>query len=406
MAGSSLRGLVRKVADFIDYVHHRSRLLWRSRRLRRQHQRVFSGRVESILVVRLASIGDVVRATAVIQALRTRYPNAAIDVLTTDATRAVIAEHPALRSVYTLSDLRRLGQYDWVINLQTQDPPPSFLRGSDLTYRQILEHLSSRLGARIVSGRHVENGREVTTANILYCVAEMEELFRIALLPYDPARYPATAIHLDDGTRAAVAAKFALPTDGQPLLALFLGSNSVGCGADEGFRTYSIQYVERLIDHFAARYTVVVIGQSQMKNPAEQATYRDLIARRPHVIDLVDRTSLDELVALMDRFAVVVTCDSSPVHIARARGVPVVGLYVSDASYRLGPRLEYEGLIGLNSEPPCFKYSWRWKFFCLTCRDHNSRAAYCVNDAFTFGVDRIPVSSIDNALRKLGVAKT
>jgi len=387
----------------VDYMHHRSRLLLRSRRLRREHQRVFGGRVGSILVVRLASIGDVVRATAIVQALRVRYPDAAIDMLTTESTRAVVAQHPALRAVYTLADLAGLGPYEWVINLQTQDPPLSFLRESELTYGQILEHLSTRLGARLVSGRHIENGREVTTANILYCVAEMEELFRIALLPYDRMRYPSTTIRLDETTRQAVEAKFALPTGGLPLLALFLGSNSIGCGADEGFRTYSIDYVERLIDHFTDRFTVVMIGQSQMRNTAEQSRYREMISQRPHVIDLVDRTSLDELIALMDRFAVIVTCDSSPVHLARARGVPVVGLYVSDASYRLGPRLEYDGLIGLNSQPPCFKYSWRWKFFCLSCRDAASRSSYCVNRAFVFEVDQISMSRVDDAIAKLQV---
>jgi len=402
----SPRALVRKAADFADYVYHRTRLLWRSRQLRREHQRVFAGRVESILVVRLASIGDVVRATAVIQALRSRYPDAAIDMLTSEATSGMVAQHPALRTVYTLADLSHLGRYQWVVNLQTRDPPPSFLQKSGLTYRQVLENLSTGLGARVVSGRHIVSGREVTTANILYCVAEMEELFRIALLPYDRARYPPTAIHVDAAARDAAIAKFGLPADARPLLALFLGSNSPGCGADEGFRTYSIGYVERLIDHFAERFTVAVIGQSQVKSAAEQTRYRELISRRPHVIDLVDRTSLDELVALMDRFAVIVTCDSSPVHIALARRVPVVALYVSDASYRLGPALEYEGLIGINSEPPCFKYSWRWKFFCLTCRDLETRAAYCLNDAFTFGVDRIPISQIDNALRHLGVLKS
>jgi hypothetical protein len=39
----------------------------------------------------------------------------------------------------------------------------------------------------------------VTTANILYCVAEMEELFRIALLPYDRA-VPATLFIWTSGT--------------------------------------------------------------------------------------------------------------------------------------------------------------------------------------------------------------
>ena len=68
----------------------------------------------------------------------------------------------------------------------------------------------------------------------------------------------------------------------------------------------------------------------------------------------------------MNAIQILVTCDSSPVHIALARGVPVVGVYVNDATFRMSPTLENEHFICLNSIPPCFAYSWRWKFFCGT----------------------------------------
>jgi hypothetical protein len=78
----------------------------------------------------------------------------------------------------------------------------------------------------------------------------------------------------------------------------------------------------------------------------------------------VDRTSLDELVALMDRFALVVGL--GPVHIARA--LCARGWSVCQRYRIVCPRLEYDGLIGINSEPAAQSF-WRWTFFCLTCRD-------------------------------------
>jgi hypothetical protein len=49
-----------------------------------------------------------------------------------------------------------------------------------------------------------------------------------------------------------------------------------------------------------------------MRTADEIAEYRAMLARHPDVIDLVDRTSVQELTALMDRFSVVITVDSSP----------------------------------------------------------------------------------------------
>jgi ADP-heptose:LPS heptosyltransferase len=391
-------GSLQKANDFIDYWLNRGRMLRRFHRDRAALRRSAWSRTATILIVRLGSIGDVVRATAVVAALKREYPGASIDFLTSPAARPLVEGHPDLRVVYDVASLGLVDSYDWVINLQNPEPLEAFLVPG-VTYRDVLDHLSTRTGAKLISGRHVRANTVVTSTNVVYCRSEMEELFLIALLPFDHSVYPESSVPADDATDRAVRAKCGLPAG--PLLGLYLGSNSIGCGADNGFRTYSIEYVERLIDHFTKHFTVVVIGQSKVRTPEELNRYRGIVRANPRVIDLVDKTSLAELASVVGGLDVLVSTDSSPIHLARARGVPVVGLFVFDAAFRIGPRLEYENLIGLNSASPCFYYTWRWKYFCGPCRDPKTRAAYCHHDVYAFGVDRIPVERVDRAVQKL-----
>ena len=397
---SGLVGTLQKTGEFVEYWLHRSKLKLDFHRNRRAHRQVFNGVIGRILIVRFGSLGDIVRSTAVVRELRTQYPSATIDYLTSAASRPILARNPDLNTIYVLADLKELGAYDWVINLQNPTPIDGFLDGSGGTYRDVLAHLSERVQARFISGRHLEGGREVSPTDIHFCQTEFEELFRTALLDYDARRYPRTWIHLDEAKRQQAWEKFNLPA-GRPIMGLFLGTNSVGCGADEGYRAYSMPQLVRIAEHFLPRFTVAVFGQGRMRNADELAVYRDMLRRHPEIIDLVDRTSLDELTSLIDRFAVVVTGDSSPIHLAMARGVPVVGLYVSDATFKMSPALEGDAYVALNSAAPCFKYSKRWKYFCVSCREPAERARYCHTFQFVFGVDRIPIERIDGAVTRL-----
>ena len=391
-------GTVQKARDFADYAWNRTRLLLRFRWDQLRHRRLLGSRCRRILIVRLGSIGDVIRATAIVEALRRRHPNAQIDLLTSDMTVSLIQGLPGVKTVFGLTAMAQLPEYDWVVNLQTPNPTAAFLLPG-VSYRDVLDHISTRCGATIVSGRQIRNGQEFFPTNILYCQSEMEELFLIALLDFDASRYPRTDVPLDPAACAAVQSRFPLPEG--PRLALFLGSNSVGCGADEGFRTYSMDFLERVIEHFSSRFTVVVIGQSSVRTADEQARYQSILGAHGSVVDLVDKTTLPELACVIDRCDVLVACDSSPIHLALARRTPAVALYVLEGSFRLGPQMEYEGVIALNSASPCFNYTWRWKYFCRSCRNPQTRAAYCTESTFAFGVDRIPLQRIDDAVTRL-----
>jgi Glycosyltransferase family 9 (heptosyltransferase) len=162
-----------------------------------------------------------------------------------------------------------------------------------------------------------------------------------------------------------------------------------------------MDYIERVVEHFSERFVVVMIGQSSVRTAQERNQYYDMLRAHPTVIDLVDKTTLQELACVIDQLEVVIACDSSPVHLALARGVPVVALYVLEGSFRLGPRLEYETIIALNSAAPCFYYTWRWKYFCRACRDPHTRAAYCDQNTYAFGVDRISIHRVDDAVRRV-----
>jgi ADP-heptose:LPS heptosyltransferase len=395
---NEIKRLVIKSYDSAIYLSNRALIRYYFYKNILRKALVLRGRIERILVVRLASIGDVVRATAVVKALKAKYPQATIDFLTTRVTLPVLKDNPRLGSIYTLEDLPFLPTYDWMINLQRVAPPPSFLEGADQTFEEILRFLSYRVTSKVITGRHFQAGRESSCVNLFHCRTEMEELFLSALLPYSHARVADTEINLN-GDRRKVLREFGLPP-GDKLLGIFLGTNSSG-GDDGGQRTYSIEFVEKLANSFTPGLTIVIVGQSSYKTADEKARYDAFIKSHPNVIDLVDKTNLEELLYVIKGLKLFISCDSGPLHIAMALGVPVIGLYVNAADFRIAPWLRGERYILINAFDVCFDFSWRWKFHCLACQERHSYMYGCNLKKIDNKIDRIPLGRIRAAASDL-----
>src|SRR5262249_57977634 len=60
---------------------------------------------------------------------------------------------------------------------------------------------------------------------------------------------------------------------------------------------------------------------------------------RTGVTDLVGKTSLKELLALLKRATVLLSPDSGPIHMGTAAGIPVIGIYATTNPDRAGPYL-------------------------------------------------------------------
>jgi heptosyltransferase-1 len=74
-------------------------------------------------------------------------------------------------------------------------------------------------------------------------------------------------------------------------------------------------------------------------------------------LELVGKTSLDELMAVLERAAVVVSADSGPMHLAVALGRPVVALFGPANPLRTGPYGQPDNVLGRPDLwcAPCFR---------------------------------------------------
>jgi len=309
----------------------------------------------------------------------------------------VVKNNPLLRSVYTLEALNSLPKYDWVINLQRPEPPESFLRHSDVSFTDVMRHLSLNVKPKLITGRHFERNLDIYPPNPFSYRTEIEELFHYSLLPYSHLEVTSSRIYLDEHDQRTIG-KFNLKNG--RYLGIFLGSNSTN-GDDNGQRTYSVGFVENLIRAFKEDFTIVVVGQSEVKSPEERRRYCQLTKKYPEVVNLVDQTTLDDLLYVIKSCQLFISCDSGPFHIAMALQVPVIGLYVNAAAFRVSPRLVGEKYALVNSFDPCLQYSWRWKHHCFSCQPIHSEMYGCHQKEINNKMDLIPMTRIKSAAEKL-----
>ncbi|SJZ81641.1 heptosyltransferase I [Oceanospirillum multiglobuliferum] len=105
------------------------------------------------------------------------------------------------------------------------------------------------------------------------------------------------------------------------------------------FRSWTIEGYAELIDQFYEKYQQPCILTG---GPTEQelAYAAGIMARvKSPVLDLVGKTSVKGLLAVIQNAQFVVAPDSGPVHIANAVGVPVIGIFATTNPRRAGPYL-------------------------------------------------------------------
>jgi heptosyltransferase I len=105
------------------------------------------------------------------------------------------------------------------------------------------------------------------------------------------------------------------------------------------FRNWRAERYASVADHAAEKLGMRVY-LSGGPSPVE-LEYATAIMQAAHTrpVNLVGRTDLKQLLALLARASVLISPDSGPVHMATAVGTPVIGLYASTNPDRAGPYL-------------------------------------------------------------------
>jgi heptosyltransferase-1 len=312
-----------------------------------------------ILIIKPSAIGDVVHALPVLNLVRQRWPGAHVAWLVTPACAGLLDGHPQLDEVIRFERGRfgagwrspaaaaalfrfarelRARRFDLVIDLQG-------LFRSGWLARQ------TRAPVRVGFANAREFAPVFYTHRVPVGDAERHAVDRYLMLAEaigcgnGPAEF---RFATDDADRAAVSA--------------LLGGDGGGEGSGGGDAPYAVLLpgtnwaTKRWpVEHFAATVGPLrerfglrcVVGGA----PGDRA----LAAQIPGSLDLTGRTNLRQLVALLERAAVVIANDSGPMHIAAALGRPLVTPYGPTSPVRTGPYRRMDAVIRLDIPcSPCF----------------------------------------------------
>lgn len=281
-----------------------------------------------ILLIKPSSLGDIVHALPALSALRRRFPQAHIAWLVKRDWAQILDGHPDLTEVIA-ADLRwpawprlvsrlRRARYDLVLDLQG-------------LFRSGLLARASGAGMRV----GFKAGREGSP----WCYTDRVELPGTGALPW--RMIPVHAVDRNLALAAHVGADISEPRFVFPDLTpeterITRLLNELGLAPDT--RLIAVAPVDRHrvrswpLPRFAEAVARIAVLQNAkvavLGTPGQRDIVQPFLERLPGgILDLVGKTSIRELVAVLRRASLVLANDSAPLHLATALGVPVVGVF-------------------------------------------------------------------------------
>lgn len=114
----------------------------------------------------------------------------------------------------------------------------------------------------------------------------------------------------------------------------------------KNFRNWSAENYAAVADYAANKYgikTLLTGGPTELELNYGQQIEKLCKVTKP--ANLIGRTNLKQLLALIGRSCAVLAPDSGPIHMATAVGTPAIGLFASSNPERTGPALNQQWLV-------------------------------------------------------------
>ena len=330
-------------------------------------------RVRRIVVMKFLGMGSVLLATPLLRQLRSAYPGARITFLTfapnaelvqrlecVDEVCVVPRAGPwrLLACVPSLVLRLRAARYDLALDLEFYSRLSNLLSWASGAERRVGFFVRARWRGSLLTDPVYFN------PTLPYGRAVLALLHPLGIVPGPGTDLLAPRVRAAEGA----AARARLETLGVPAQGAIVVVNVNASDLCEERRWPGERYA-RLVERFAGEIArverFVFIG-----TPSESAVVRDVLDRvapdaRGLCLDLCGRTTLVELIVLLQRAVLIVTNDSGPLHLAAALGVPSVSLY--------GP--ETPALYGPVGENHLVFYAGHWCSPCLSV--YNAKIAMC-----------------------------
>ena len=330
----------------------------------------FHNQARNILVIRTSGIGDVIRTTPILEKLRAKFPQARIDYFTSKVNSILLKSNPHIDGCYTEQDITELlkREYDLVINWQIFDNCPYT--------KSFMKRIKSK---QMLGRKFLPNGDYYFDVRLRWRTW-IEQLSRIAFLPYKNHDIQKVKIYFSedckqDLNRCGI-------EEGKKYVGICLGGNEA-YGCQYWFRNFSIEFLKRLIHELNKKYDVILVGCLEDRNAEDQIKLKEMDKENHRIINLIDKISLEELIAIIRRCACFISSDTGPLYLALALKVPLIALFSNNpGDIYLSPKKRISSCVKIyNDRLDCFPCQQLFRKECL-----NARRAQCI--------ERIPVSEI------------
>ncbi len=287
--------------------------------------------LERICVLRLSAIGDICHALPVVRTLQDAYPSANITWIIGKLEATLIGDIPGIE--FIIFDKRagwrehaRVGallkgrNFDVLLHMQVA------LRASLLSLRVSAK---TRVGfdrARAKDFQWLFSNRKIPAESRQHV---MDGLFGFARAIGIEQRIISWDIPLSDADLA-----FADSTCGAtPTLVISPCSSQ----RFRNFRNWQPDCFAEVADYAISRYGLQIVlsgGATSFETEFSQEIEKSM---KGAATNLVGKTTLKQLLALLQRAKGLVAPDSGPLHMANAVGTPIIGLYATSNPARTGP---------------------------------------------------------------------
>jgi ADP-heptose:LPS heptosyltransferase len=282
--------------------------------------------INRILVIKLRAIGDVLLSTPVVQNLHDHFPLAQIDFLTDKFAAEVVIGNPWVSNVLTFDRKNdssvgmirqvREKKYDLIIDLFSNPRSAIITRLSGARFRAGFPFRWRKYAYNIIIPPRAGN-----IHNIDFNLDALRRL-DIPVLHFQPY-FP-----LEGWAKQFAAEWFR----GENLD----GKQVVGLNPSGGWYTkrWGLEHYARLGDLIGQRYGASIIV---LWGPGEEDDARFIQQRMKIPAQVIPKTTLSQLGAIIHRCAFIVSNDSGPMHIAASLGIPTLGIFGPTNPLQQGP---------------------------------------------------------------------
>lgn len=295
---------------------------------------------ENICVVRLSHIGDTCHALAVVRAIQDTWPETGLTWIIGKTEAGLMADIPGVEFIIFDKARGRAAFRDLREQLAGRRFDVALCMHASMRVNRIYRMIDTpvRLGfdrARARDFQWLFTNRRIEPADQQHVLDGMLSFARFIGVPERPLRWdiPLTPANREFARRH-------LP-EGRPILAISPCSTQ----RTGNFRNWSVENYAAAANHARNKFgcRVVVTGGPSDLEKDYGWKIADLCG--PDVVNLVGKTSLKELLAVIDIADALVCPDSGPAHMATAVGTPVIGLYATSNPGRSGPYLSRNTIV-------------------------------------------------------------